>query len=129
MHILLVMEATDLYKCLSDAQRLRMLNLLALGPLCVCHLQDLLGESQVKMSKQLAYLKQHGFVQATREGTWMIYALTDPENGLLQSNLDYLRTAACSECNQLQKDLRARERLLNKLERSGCPEGVCRAIA
>jgi len=123
------MEATDLYKCLADAQRLRILNLLSGGALCVCHLQDLLGETQVKMSKQLAYLKQHGFVRATREGTWMIYELTGEGGGLLEANLDHLRTANCQECNQLQKDLRARERLLRKIERSGCPAGVSLKIA
>ena len=123
------MEATDLYKCLADAQRLRILNLLSEGALCVCHLQDLLGEAQVKMSKQLAYLKQHDFVRATREGTWMIYELTSEGGGLLEANLDHLRSANCQECNQLQKDLRAREQLLRKIERSGCPAGVSLKIA
>jgi len=118
------MEATDLYKCLADPQRLRILNLLSEGSLCVCHLQTLLGEAQVKISKQLAYLKQHDFVQATREGTWMIYELTREGGGLLGANLDYLRSASCQECSQLQKDLRARERLLLKIERSGCPPSV-----
>jgi len=123
------MEATDLYKCLSDAQRLRILNLLSQGSLCVCHLQELLGETQVKISKQLAYLKQHSFVRATREGTWMIYELTAEGGGLLETNLEHLRSANCQECNQLQKDLRARERMLRKIERSGCPASVSLKIA
>ena len=123
------MEATDLYKCLADPQRLRILNLLSGGALCVCHLQTLLGEAQVKISKQLGYLKQHNFVHATREGTWMIYQLTGEGEGLLEANLGYLRSADCHECNQLQKDLRARERLLRKIERSGCPANVTLKIA
>lgn len=123
------MEATDLYKCLADGQRLRILNLLSQGALCVCHLQELLGGTQVKMSKQLAYLKQHGFVRATREGTWMVYELTNEGGGLLDANLQHLRSADCRECNQLQKDLRARERLLRKIEGSGCPQGVSLKIA
>jgi ArsR family transcriptional regulator len=123
------MEATDLYKCLADGQRLRILNLLSEGALCVCHLQDLLGETQVKISKQLAYLKQHGFVRASREGTWMIYELTSEGGGLLEANLTHLRSATCEECNRLQKDLRARERLLRKINRSGCPAGVSLRIA
>jgi len=123
------MEATDLFKCLSDAQRLRILNLLFQGSLCVCHLQEILGETQVKISKQLAYLKQRNFVRATREGTWMIYELTRESGGLLEANLEHLRSANCRECNQLQKDLRARERLLRKITRSGCPAGVSLKIA
>jgi|OM-RGC.v1.027810337 Predicted transcriptional regulators len=123
------MEATDLYKCFSDAQRLRIVNLLAEGPLCVCHLQELIDAPQVKMSKQLAYLKQHGFVEATREGTWMIHRLSGQGEALIRTNLNHLRSADCAECNALQKDLRARERLLGKISRSGCPQGVSRAIA
>lgn len=123
------MEATDLYKCLADGQRLRILNLLSEGALCVCHLQDLLGETQVKISKQLAYLKQHEFVEATRAGTWMVYELTSEGGGLLETNLNHLRSANCQECNQLQKDLRARERLLRKIGRSGCPASVSLKIA
>lgn len=123
------MEATDLYKCLADAQRLRILNLLSQGALCVCHLQELLGEAQVKMSKQLAYLKQHKVVQATREGTWMVYELTGEGSGLLEANLQHLRAADCQECNQLQKDLQGRERLLRKLERNACPAGISLKIA
>ena len=54
------MEASELYKCLADPIRLRILSLLEQGPLCVCHLQDLLAVPQVKMSKQLASMKALG---------------------------------------------------------------------
>jgi ArsR family transcriptional regulator len=69
------MNLVSLYECLCDVTRLRILNLLRGGPLCVCHLQEVLGEPQVKISKHLSYLKERGVVSATREGNWMIYAL------------------------------------------------------
>ena len=47
------MEASEIYKCIADPQRLRILNLLEAGPLCVCHMQEILEVPQVKMSKQL----------------------------------------------------------------------------
>ncbi|MFT4901363.1 MAG: ArsR family transcriptional regulator [Lentimonas sp.] len=121
------MEASDLYKCIADTQRLRILNLLDGGPLCVCHLQELLEVPQVKMSKQLALMKQLGLLESRREGTWMIYALKQPLPGLLRANLDYLRGADCSECNQLQHDLQTRERLLQRITQSDeeCPDGIC----
>ncbi len=124
-----LMEATDLYKCLVDPQRLRILNLLEVGPLCVCHLQELLDESQVKISKQLAYLKQNGLVEARREATWMIYRLAD-EHPLLLANLAHLRSAECAECNQLQCDLAARGRLIRRITgaEADCPENVCRHL-
>ena len=50
------MELVPIYQCLCDRTRLRILNLLDSGPLCVCHFQTLLKEGQVKISKHLAYL-------------------------------------------------------------------------
>ena len=71
------MEASEIYKCIADPQRLRILNLLEAGPLCVCHMQEILEVPQVKMSKQLSSMKQLGLLKAHREGTWMIYKLVD----------------------------------------------------
>ena len=71
------MQLISLYECLCDMTRLRIVNLLQNGPLCVCHLQDILEESQVKISKHLGYLKAREVVTANREGNWMIYALPE----------------------------------------------------
>ncbi|MCD8482802.1 MAG: metalloregulator ArsR/SmtB family transcription factor [Verrucomicrobia bacterium] len=64
------MEIISVYKCLCDEQRLRILNLLKAGPLCVCHLMEILETDQVKISKQLKYMKDHGLVvgRARRSG-------------------------------------------------------------
>lgn len=124
------MEASDIYKCISDPQRLRILNLLEAGPLCVCHLQELLNESQVKMSKQLSNMKQLGLIESHREGTWMIYKLIEPIEGLLKANLTYLRDAKCAECNQLQRDLLNRGKLILRITKTedDCPVTVCEQI-
>ena len=121
------MEASDIYKCIADPQRLRIINLLNAGPLCVCHLQEILDATQVKMSKQLAGMKQLGIIEAKREGTWMIYSLIQPVSGLIQSNLDYLHGASCAECNLLQQDLKTRQQIVTALaNRAGdCPKSVC----
>ena len=121
------MEASDIYKCIADPQRLRILNLLEEGPLCVCHLQEILGATQVKMSKQLATMKQLGLLEAKREGTWMVYSLTHPTNSLLRFNLDYLRGGECEECNLLQQDIFARHDVLSKISQTSaeCPASVC----
>lgn len=65
----------EIYDCLCDATRLRIVHLLAQSPLCVCHLQDILGLTQVAASKHLAYLRQRGLVESRRHEQWMIYSL------------------------------------------------------
>lgn len=69
------MKLVQIYQCLCDETRLRILHLLLHGPLCVCHFQSVLDEPQVKISKHLGYLKARGLVVANRSGNWMIYAL------------------------------------------------------
>ncbi len=65
----------EVYNCLCDETRLRIVHLLAQSPLCVCHLQDILGLTQVSASKHLAYLRQRGLVVSRRHEQWMIYSL------------------------------------------------------
>lgn len=87
-------ELIHIYECLCDRTRLRILNLLGGGPLCVCHLQEVLGESQVKVSKHLAYLKAHGLVDVKREATWRIYRLVTTPSRALRLNLACLQDCA-----------------------------------
>jgi ArsR family transcriptional regulator, arsenate/arsenite/antimonite-responsive transcriptional repressor len=52
-----------------------MMQLLSNSPLCVCHLQEMLGLTQVTASKHLASLPERGLVEARRHEQWMIYSL------------------------------------------------------
>jgi ArsR family transcriptional regulator len=69
------MQLLAIYKCLCDETRLRILQLLSQGPLCVCHFQTILRLPQVAVSKHLAYLRQRRMVTADRRGQWMVYQL------------------------------------------------------
>ncbi|MBI2094879.1 MAG: metalloregulator ArsR/SmtB family transcription factor [Candidatus Omnitrophica bacterium] len=64
------------FNALADETRLRILNLLAEGELCVCDIVGVLREPQSKVSRHLAYLRRAGLAQARKEGLWMHYELT-----------------------------------------------------
>ncbi|MEJ1974078.1 MAG: metalloregulator ArsR/SmtB family transcription factor [Lacunisphaera sp.] len=98
------MELVKIYECLCDPTRLRLLNILAQGSLCVCHFQEILGEPQVKISKHLAYLRQRGLVEVAREGNWMIYELPAKPSRELKRNLACLQDCA-RENPVFQRDL------------------------
>lgn len=73
------MNLVCIYQGLSDENRLRIVHLLAHGPLGVKHLQNILGISQVRVSKHLAYLRERGIVEVDRTRNWMFYRLpVDP---------------------------------------------------
>ncbi len=84
-------ELVEIYACLCDLTRLRVLHILGQGPLCVCHFQAVLDEPQVKVSKHLAYLRARGLVEVTRRGKWMIYALPARLSPELRANLACLQ--------------------------------------
>ena len=65
----------DLFSALADTTRLRLLNLMAGREVCVCHFVDILGQSQPKISRHLAYLRNAGIVAARRDGKWMHYSI------------------------------------------------------
>jgi ArsR family transcriptional regulator len=91
------MKLLEIYRCLGDETRLRILHLLAQGPLCVCHFQAILGAPQVAISKHLAYLRQHD--------EWMIYHLPEPCPDELRVQLQCLRD--CAKCYAvLRRDLK-----------------------
>ena len=69
-----------LFKALADRTRLRLLNLMAAGEVCVSFFVEVLGTNQPKISRHLAYLRRAGVVAARREGKWMHYRITTPEN-------------------------------------------------
>ena len=91
------MELVRIYECLCDVTRLRVLNVLGQGPLCVCHFQQILGEPQVKISKHLAYLRQRGLVRVEREGNWMVYSLPENPDRELKANLACLQDCAAEQ--------------------------------
>jgi len=69
-----------LFKALADRTRLRLLNLMSAGEVCVCFFVEVLGASQPKISRHLAYLRRAGVVAARREGKWMHYRIETPED-------------------------------------------------
>lgn len=71
-------EIELLFRALADRTRLRLLNLMADGEVCVCFLVEALKTNQPKISRHLAYLRRAGVVKARREGKWMHYQRADP---------------------------------------------------
>ncbi len=71
-----------LFKGFADPTRLRVMNALAAGELCVCDLVELLGLAQPAVSRHLAYLRRMGLVEATREWKFAHYRLAEPANAV-----------------------------------------------
>lgn len=82
--------STELFKAFADPVRLRLLNLLVVGEICVCHLHEALGLPQSTVSRHLAYLRKRGLVLGRKEGLWVHYRLAKPVGELHRKLLDCL---------------------------------------
>ena len=72
-------EASALFSLLAHPPRLRIVDELRLGEVCVCHLQAVLGRPQAYVSQQLAVLRDAGVVADRREGLFVYYRLADSQ--------------------------------------------------
>jgi ArsR family transcriptional regulator len=120
------MKLVKIYECLCDVTRLRLLNVLGRGPLCVCHFQAVLREPQVKISKHLGYLRARGLVEAERSGNWMVYGLPEKPSPELRANLACLQDCAREEA-VFKRDLERLQKLAPALAEDG--PGCCGAVA
>jgi len=68
-------EMIEIFKTLSDMTRIRILNLLTQGELCVCDIMNVLSLPQSTISRHLAILKTSGLISSRKEGLWHYYKL------------------------------------------------------
>lgn len=102
-----------LFAALADRTRLRLLNLMNGKEVCVCYFVEILGQSQPKISRHLAYLRRARIVAARRDGKWMHYKIVAPrsagaarilsetlsvlgEDKAMQADLSRLAKACCA---------------------------------
>ena len=97
------MDLVTLYSALADRTRLRLLNLLRCGEVCVCYFVEILEETQPKISRHLAYLRRAGVVSARRDGKWIHYRLARPEDVHVAAVLDATLEAIRNE-RQMKRD-------------------------
>jgi len=109
-------ELEQYFKALADRSRLRILNLLLHGELCVCDIQFVLEASQPNVSRHLAYLKNSGLVLDRRDGFRIFYRLAEPKQGAKKKLFEFLQDAYKSEA-QLREDTR---RLKDAIQDGSC---------
>lgn len=94
------MVPVEVFKSLADETRARAVLLIAdQGELCVCELVFALEDSQPKVSRHLALLRNVGLLVDRRQGQWVYYRL-NPElpawiievlQSTLKANADWLK--------------------------------------
>jgi ArsR family transcriptional regulator len=71
------MNLEKIFKVLGDGNRLRILNLLMRGELCVCEIEGILGLSQTNVSRHLGRLSAAGIIDSRKNAQWVFYRIND----------------------------------------------------
>ena len=64
-------------KALSDPNRVKMIKMLQIRPLCVCEIKEALGIAQSTASKHLKILEDAELVRSFKDGLWVNYSFSD----------------------------------------------------
>jgi ArsR family transcriptional regulator len=115
-HIPVVISADLVYilKALADENRIRILNILRNGELCVCDIEAVLGIKQSNTSRHLNRLKVAGIIASEKKSQWVYYQLNDE----IFAKFPFLSTIINDEMSKIdicKKDLE----LLEKIKASG----------
>jgi ArsR family transcriptional regulator, arsenate/arsenite/antimonite-responsive transcriptional repressor len=75
-------EKIEIFKVLSEMNRVRILMMLMQKSLCVCEMTYILELTTATVSNHLSYLRQNGFIEDEKDGKWINYKIiknsTDP---------------------------------------------------
>jgi len=113
-------DLARILKAAAEPTRLRLLNLLRHGDICVCDLQGILELPQHAVSRHLAVLRHAGLVADHRHGQRVLYSLVR-EAGAELAALQRLLQDCCPANETFCKDL---ERLRQCLPCVGAEEGA-----
>lgn len=106
-----VAETGRFFLALADETRLRLLNVMRDREVNVNSFVEILGESQPKISRHLAFLRSAGVVEVRRDGKWIFYKISEPSNDFIAVVLEEtLRRLTSDDEMQLanEKFLKAR---------------------
>lgn len=110
----MTLRLAEVLQVAGEPTRLRILNLLLQGSICVCDLEAILGLPQHMVSRHLAVLRHAGLVTDERQGQRVVYSLAAP-SAPLQGLTQMLQGCSAEEV-QLREDLDHLKRLLRNGE-------------
>jgi len=99
-------ETVNVFKALSDPNRIRIIKMLESRELCVCEVREVLDLSTSTVSKHLSILRDAGLIVDSKDGKWVNFRLNQKSgNSFVRSQLE-LVMKSFSDDEQLAADRR-----------------------
>lgn len=98
-------DKIEIFKVMSEPNRVRILMMLLQKPLCVCEITSILGLTTATVSNHLSYLRIEGFIEDEKEGKWINYRIAQNiEDSIIKNIIDSLPKWFANE-KEIQEDL------------------------
>jgi len=114
------MEFIEIFKALGDENRIRILNLLKEGELCVCEIESILGITQSNASRHLNKLKSLKIIGAEKKAQWVYYFIDEEFISKNKMLYDYI-TEKLTKSDSYEKDI-------EKLNKYKCSAFTCEQL-
>ena len=85
------MNTVQMLKALGDETRIRIVNILRDGPLCVCEIESILEITQSNASRHLSKLMNANIVTYYKEAKYVYYKLDEETSGLNCENVSKVK--------------------------------------
>ncbi len=99
-------ELAKTFQALSDSNRIRILKMLEIRPLCVCEITEILKLANSTVSKHLSILRDSGFIMDEKDGRWVNYRLIDHAGNEYVTRLLPLLSSWLPDDNIIKQDQR-----------------------
>lgn len=108
-------KITSVFKALSDTNRLRILKMLQVKPLCACEIKAVLGLAPSTVSQHLSILKKEEFIIEEKEGKFINFKINhQPQNLQVASLLSIMNLIGSDE--EVAKKDRSAAKKVNRFE-------------
>ncbi|CAH2212226.1 ArsR/SmtB family transcription factor [Tepidibacter aestuarii] len=98
-------KMVEIFKALSDKNRLLILDMLSCGELCACDIIEGLNLTQPTISHHMKILQKANLVNVKKEGKWMRYSLNLE---VIKKSIDYINILSSPKedciCKGIKKD-------------------------
>lgn len=93
------MELVEILKVLGDENRIRILNLLKDGELCVCEMESILELNQSNVSRHLTRLSSSKIIKSYKKAQFVYYTINDE----IISNYAFIGEILKNEMNKIEQ--------------------------
>jgi ArsR family transcriptional regulator, arsenate/arsenite/antimonite-responsive transcriptional repressor len=104
-------EYVNVFKALSDPNRIRIVKMLSERELCMCEIREMLNLSNSTVSQHLTVLRDAKLLLDSKDGKWVNFQLNDKSDDRFIRSVIHLIKSSFEDDEAVQEDLKKVQRV------------------